>query len=134
MLSICDNGTGYGIVNLKLDGAQQMRTVHRLVMLAFMGLCPRGLEVCHGDGVRHNNKLSNLRYDTRKGNLQDKHQHGTAICGEKHQWSRLTSDQVRSIRQLVKQGKTQRAIAKQFHVHFATISAIICGKSWGHLK
>lgn len=46
--------------------------VHRLVMLAFVGPCPDGLEVCHDDDDGSNACLSNLRYDTHYENHQDR--------------------------------------------------------------
>lgn len=46
--------------------------VHKLVMLAFVGPCPEGLEVCHGDDNGANARLANLRYDTHFDNHQDR--------------------------------------------------------------
>lgn len=51
--------------------------VHRLVMLAFVGPCPDGLEVCHNDGDPTNNHIENLRYDTRHANIMDAVRAGT---------------------------------------------------------
>lgn len=51
--------------------------VHRLVMAAFVGPCPDGMEVCHNDGDPTNNRLENLRYGTSKDNAADQHRHGT---------------------------------------------------------
>ena len=56
------------------DGVRQVRA-HRLVARAFLGPCPDGQEVCHYDGNPSNNRLENLRYDTRKGNMRDKIRH-----------------------------------------------------------
>lgn len=65
---------GYPVVNL---GHADIRTVHSLVMLTFVGKCPKGMEICHNDGNRLNTRLSNLRYDTHKANEADKILHGT---------------------------------------------------------
>jgi len=43
--------------------------VHRLVLEAFVGPCPDGMECCHNDGDRTNNRLENLRWDTHKNNM-----------------------------------------------------------------
>lgn len=48
-------------------------TIHSLVMLAFVGPCPAGTEICHNDRNPENNHLSNLRYDTRASNLKDEY-------------------------------------------------------------
>lgn len=51
--------------------------VHVLVLTAFKGPRPRGMEGCHGDGNHTNNKLDNLRWDTRSSNTKDSVKHGT---------------------------------------------------------
>lgn len=45
--------------------------VHRLVLMAFIGPCPPGLEACHGNDIPDDNRLENLRWDTRKANRAD---------------------------------------------------------------
>lgn len=50
--------------------------VHRLVMEAFVGPCPEGLEVLHWDDNPANNHLSNLRYGTRSENVKDRVRNG----------------------------------------------------------
>ena len=50
--------------------------VHRLVLAAFVGPCPEGMEACHNDGDPSNNQVSNLRWDTRSANMLDKVRHG----------------------------------------------------------
>lgn len=52
--------------------------VHVLVLNAFVGPRPEGLECCHADGDPANNDVSNLRWDTRLANVQDMIRHGTA--------------------------------------------------------
>jgi hypothetical protein len=58
-------------------GSRNKKSVHRLVLLAHVGPPPPGHECCHGDGVRSNNRLSNLRWGTRPENMRDKLLHGT---------------------------------------------------------
>ena len=55
---------GYLHVSLCKDGKCKYFLVHRLVMLAFVGECPKGMEVNHIDENKHNNCLSNLEYIT----------------------------------------------------------------------
>ena len=66
---------GYPTVTI---GHRGQKRVHVLVMLAFVGPCPSGKEVCHNDGDHENVTLDNLRYDTRKANIEDAVRHGTA--------------------------------------------------------
>ena len=50
--------------------------VHRLVLEAFVGPCPEGMEACHGDGDTTNNAVTNLRWDTPSENSYDTVRHG----------------------------------------------------------
>lgn len=71
-LTQSDNGFGYQVVTLsKSKLSKKVRFVHHLVMEAFVGKRPPGLDTCHRDNDKTNNKLSNLRYDTRESNLSD---------------------------------------------------------------
>lgn len=53
------------------------RTVHTLVMHAFVGPPPEGSEVRHLDGDSTNCRLSNLAYGTPLENADDMRRHGT---------------------------------------------------------
>ncbi len=68
----------YSKVRLKRGDGGRTWNVHTLVALAFLGLCPEGMEVCHNNGDPHDNRLSNLRYDTHVANSLDRREHGTA--------------------------------------------------------
>lgn len=50
--------------------------IHQLVLLAFVGPYPEGMEVRHLDGDPANNRLDNLRYGTRSENMYDRVRHG----------------------------------------------------------
>lgn len=65
-LSQQTTNAGYRIVHLYADGARQAKTVHRLVLAAFMGDSP--LEVNHKDGNKTNNCLGNLEYTDSSSN------------------------------------------------------------------
>lgn len=71
--------TGKHDVKVCLSCRGQRRTyrMHTLVLVAFVGPRPPGLEACHLDGDCTNNRLSNLRWDTHLANEQDKSRHGT---------------------------------------------------------
>jgi hypothetical protein len=59
--------------------------VHQLVMAAFVGPRPAGLEVLHGNGDPTDNRRANLRYGTRSANALDAVAHGT------HHWAAKTA-------------------------------------------
>lgn len=72
--------TGYPYVLLQREKVGHNRLVHRLVLEAFVGPPPaKDMQACHNDGTRTNNRLENLRWDTRSGNMKDKILHGTNV-------------------------------------------------------
>lgn len=54
--------------------------------------------------------------------------------GVTHPQAKLTEDNVRQVRKLSKEGKSQRAIAKTFDVSRGTIEPIIKGETWKHVN
>lgn len=71
------NKKGYIIVALTGDdGKCIQKRVHRLVLEAFVGPCPEGMEGCHGPGGPGDNRLENIRWDTRQENARDIVRHG----------------------------------------------------------
>lgn len=68
---------GYQRVALTRDNQRIYLLVHRLVLSAFVGPCPDGMEACHEDSNRQNNTVTNLRWDTRSSNNRDRVRHGT---------------------------------------------------------
>ena len=128
------DGHGYFAVNLYDDNGPKTHKVARLVLDAFIGLCPEGLESCHNDGVRQNDRLENLRWDTRLSNARDRITHGTTTRGELDATNKLAEADVVKIKKalLADGSKGQgRKLARQFGVSEAIISMIRSGKRWG---
>ena len=110
---------GYLSVMLSHNGLKKHKYIHRLVLEAFVG--PSDLVVCHNDGVKSNNTLGNLRWDTQKNNLSDKKCHGTYVIGEKHWKSKLNDNDIVAIKSLLSKGLYQKEIAQMFKVSSHTI-------------
>lgn len=72
-----DNGKGYLYCFLYKNGKQFRFYVHHLILKTFIGNCPIGMQACHQNSVRNDNKLSNLRWDTASNNEKDKLQNDT---------------------------------------------------------
>ncbi|MEY1677243.1 HNH endonuclease [Gordonia phage Malachai] len=79
---------GHLKTSLHKDGESRVPLIHRLVMDAFVGPCPLGMEVCHRNGVGTDNRLSNLRYGTRSENSTDQVRHGVHNQARKTQCDR----------------------------------------------
>ena len=122
---LCKNKKGYN------------RRIHRLVLETFVGLCPKGMECCHNNGIKTDNRLENLRWDTRSNNAKDAVKHGDASCircGEDSLHHKLTEQDVRMIIYMWKTKEfTHKEIAKVYSVNRTTVSNIINRKSWKHI-
>ena len=66
----------WGYRRIDLGRRERGLSVHRLVLEAFVGPCPPGMECCHNDGDNTNNRVENLRWDTKRSNRQDRNKHG----------------------------------------------------------
>lgn len=77
MMKLVSRETGHLWVGLCVSRQVKKRYVHALVLEAFVGLAPDGHVTCHNDGDEKNNRLSNLRWDTQRSNVQDEVRHGT---------------------------------------------------------
>ena len=80
------------------------------------------MEICHLDGDRSNNRLDNLRYDTRKNNHADKWKHGTMARGELCGHSKLKESDILEIR---RSKLSPLELARQFNVTVHNIYAIL---------
>lgn len=123
----CIDRAGYLFVILR--GRQ--RYIHQLVAEAFIGPRPAGLNTCHNNGDRADNRISNLRYDTPKGNMADKLRHGTLPRGEEAGRAKLSEDEVRSI---FVDPRLHREIAADHCISAAYVSSLKSGRYWSHLN
>ena len=106
------------------DGVIRSMRIHQLVLSAFIGPCPNGLEVCHNDGDSQNNALSNLRYDTHESNMNDTLKH--AVWG-------IDEQDVIDIRHRRAKGETYKSIAADYSVTRTTIRSICSGNVHQHI-
>lgn len=130
--------TGHHSVTLQCGGhyGRANVPVHRLVLTAFVGLCPPGKECCHRDGDPSNNRLDNLRWDTRQANVRDMIGHGTdAFTGSRNHASRLTEGDVAGIRIDYATGRfTQQMLADRHGYSLSAINSLLRGRTWKHAE
>ena len=123
---------GYYGVSLRKAGIPKSYGVHRLVLLTFVGPPPDRADACHQNGRRADNRLVNLRWDSRTKNARDRIKHGTQVRGEHSPHSKLTETQVREIR-AIGGSLEQRDTAQRYGVSQRLIWNILHGKAWAHI-
>jgi hypothetical protein len=118
-------------VILTRDGIKHHAKVHRLVLEAFVGPCPEGKECAHDNGVRTDNRLSNLAWKTKLENGADRKRHGTA---NRKPVQKLAEAQVSSIKTRLRAGESHAALGQEFNVSASTIWNIANGKTWSQVE
>jgi hypothetical protein len=83
----------YLCVHLSANNKQKTHKVDHLVLTAYVGPRPDGLDSCHWDDDGHNNRLTNLRWDTRANNHHDcvrngrHYQASKTFCPQRHEYT-----------------------------------------------
>ena len=130
---------GYTGVSIRVGDRFKRFLVHRLVMLAWMGPCPKGWVVNHLNGDKTDNRLANLEYCTYSMNMA--HACATGLSpkpptriGEYAPKAKLTAQQVILLRKETDRepGYLARLSAK-YGVTTPTISKALLGQTWRHL-
>lgn len=105
-------GRKYPTVALYTEGGtadKHDRTVHRLVLEAFVGPCPPGKECLHRNDVKTDNRMANLRWGTRKENSADARRNN---CRRR----KLTDGDYAEIKRLWNEGTTGPELGRLFGV------------------
>lgn len=122
MLKPTQKGNGYFHLTLQVNKVQTTLHLHRMVLEAFVGPCPEGMEGLHRNGVKSDNRLDNLRWGTHIENCSDRSRHG------KCQFA-LTYEEALQIRDC--RGKMRQVdVAEIYGISQPTVSAIQLGKIW----
>ena len=130
---------GYPFVILYKAGVAWTITVHKLVMLAFVGEA-NGLDVNHIDGDKTNNTLGNLEYVTRSQNIRHARDvlgypdpFGDSRVGENNGKAVINEDTVRQIRRMFSDGMRVYEIAKSLSLSWDIVSRVAKRKNWKHI-
>lgn len=106
---------GYPRAKLSGPGIRTIKLIHVLVLEAFVGPCPEGMEARHyPDPTRTNARLDNLSWADRITNQRDRLEHGTRCESENNYNCRHKADTVRQLREEYSKdhGMGQRAFAR----------------------
>lgn len=137
------DGAGYFRTMLKRDSDGKFCTVkvHRLVCKAFLNLIEGKNIVNHLNGIRNDNRLTNLEWCNHSENLKHSFKIGLSDNkGSKNPASKLVESQVQQILDNYeygrknKTGTTKKQIAEKYKISVGTVRDIVSKKTWKHLS
>lgn len=129
----CDNGKGYGVFALNIEGRRKNCYAHRLSYELEYGPIPEGMMVCHTCDVRQCVNPKHLFLGTCKDNLADMARKGRSTHGVKNAMSKLSEEDVLEIVRLVQSGVRQCDVAEEFNLSRANVCNIMKGRLWSRL-
>lgn len=134
---MCPDSDHYYLrVTLSRHGKGRRFLVHCLVLEAFIGPRPDGMQTCHyPDANPANCHLDNLRWASPKENGEDKVKHGNTVSfkGSSNPNAALVEADVRRLWNLHRRGFSQRKIAAAIGTSQRTVWDIIHGRKWTHV-
>lgn len=120
--------------SLSKEGKQQEYKAAILLLTAFVGPRPKGMECCHYDDNSSNNTLSNLRWDTKANNIKDMFRNNKVNMHENHPRHKLNWVQVNEIKCLLNTKMRVIDIARKFNIGWSTVWHIKLGHTWNTNK
>lgn len=109
--------------------------VHRLVLEAFVGPCPPGMEGIHyPDQDYRNNELSNLQWGTRALNVKHREEIGKNNTGSANGNAKLTEEDVVFCLRAFARGVSVTALSRFFDVSRWSIGEVKRRQAWKHVK
>lgn len=125
LLSPWPGHNGYLYVSQQRGGVRSKHLVHRLVAHAFVPGYFAGATVNHIDGVKRNNKASNLEWVSLSRNTSLQWETGLIdIRGQKHPAAKLTDQQTADILRRAEAGERTMALAREYGVSGSLICKI----------
>jgi hypothetical protein len=124
VLKLSKERNGYQRVQLGRYGPKI--SVHRAVLFAFEGIDHAKPNCNHKNGVRDDNRFSNLEWMTTSENTL----HKLHVLCRKHPRAKLTEEDAKSIRTKIQSGTKRRNLALRYNVSLSTIHAVASGQNW----
>ncbi len=132
------DASGYG----RIFRLKKTMFAHRLSYIKYKGLIPNKMEICHTCDNKSCVNPDHLFAGTHTDNIKDIYKKGygnkggyqlKVFCGEGNPNSKLTRDNVKTIRERYSEGVKQNELAKKFKVSQCHISDIVNYRKWSSI-
>ena len=127
------------ICRRKVDGSfhrSRSEMVHRIIWQSFNGPISEGLEINHKNGVKHDNRISNLEPVTKSENAA----HAFRVLGRIHPQrgsraknAKLNERDIPGLRKRMLNGESKIKLAAEYGVTVMTMYGIAWNKTWTHV-
>lgn len=121
---------GYFKVSTTVNNVAYQVHTHRLVLQSFTGENHPDKHAAHLNGIKTDNRISNLKWATPKENNEHRIIHGTNGAGHKNSQARLSVEKVKEIMDIRATGLGRKEIAKKLNLHPETVGSVIFGYTW----
>lgn len=112
------------------EGKCKNHSVHRLVSQAFIDNPKNKTCVNHINGIKKDNRIENLEWNTIQENNQHAQENDLVLKADKHPGSIFKNDDIVIIRALYDSGYKQVSIARLYNVNRDVIWRIVHKKQW----
>lgn len=117
------NPAGYYVLCMYLNGKSRTESVHQLVVKAFIPLCPGLTAINHINGVKTDNRVSNLERCSPGQNTK----HAYDLGLRKAKLNKVSADIIRD----AKNAKFKVSqIAKYFKINRSSVEKVITNRIW----
>lgn len=127
----CVGDTGYPSISRKKLGGR--KNAHRVSYEEYKGKIPEGMVVCHSCDTKICVNPDHLWIGTQAQNLADCQEKGRNARGERQHLTTLADSDIPRIRRLVREGRSQSSVSREYGVSITAVHNIVKMKTWRHI-
>jgi len=116
---------GYRCINLRIQNKYRTFLVHRLVAMAFLGMPEKGIQVNHKNGIKTDNRLSNIEYVSQSQNIIHAKRNGLMPRATYRKLSEQQIKDIKTILEIRERNKCSLPTYRQIGIMFGISQANI---------
>lgn len=121
---------GYIRDSLHRSGERRRVRRHQIILETFVSPRPQGMEACHENDVKSDNRLVNLSWGTRTKNSRDAVRNGRVVIGGSRPNAKLDMAKAALIRSDRSDGYSLRQLANRYKVSVGTVRQVLSHRTY----